>query len=64
MVKYNLANFLPVPQLVRRWKLGLLTPAASDALFCHNYSVRSIAAGPDEMLVSGDAGGEVAVWVV
>ncbi|KAK9815652.1 hypothetical protein WJX72_007443 [[Myrmecia] bisecta] len=51
-------------KLVRRWRLGMLTPPTSSALFCHHYSVRALAAGPYETLVSGDAGGEVALWKV
>lgn len=51
------------PQLVRRWNPALLEPAA-DPLYCHNNSVRALAAGPRQVVVSGDKGGEVAVWKV
>lgn len=50
-------------QLVRRWQSGLLVPAAPP-LFCHNHSVRALAAGGRDLLVSGDKGGELAVWKV
>lgn len=50
-------------QLVRRWEPTLLQPAAAP-LLCHHHSVRSLAAGSRELLVSGDKGGEVAVWRV
>ncbi|KAL4420306.1 hypothetical protein ABPG77_001396 [Micractinium sp. CCAP 211/92] len=50
-------------KLVRRWEPTLLQPAAPP-LLCHNHSVRSLAAGGHELLVSGDKGGEVAVWKV
>ncbi|EIE23228.1 WD40 repeat-like protein [Coccomyxa subellipsoidea C-169] len=49
-------------KLVRRWRLGSLNPAPSNALFCHNYSVRALAAGSTETLVSGDQSGEIAFW--
>lgn len=51
-------------QLVRRWKLGSLAPADADALFCHNYNVRSLSAGCNDILVSGDSSGEIAIWQV
>lgn len=51
-------------QLVRRWKLGSLVPADADALFCHNYNVRSLSAGKCDILVSGDSSGEIAIWQV
>ncbi|KAL3152801.1 WD repeat-containing protein 90 [Trebouxia sp. C0009 RCD-2024] len=51
-------------KLVRRWKLGSLAPADADALFCHNYNVRSLSAGRHDILVSGDSSGEVAIWKV
>ena len=50
-------------QLVRRWDPQLLLPAAGP-LLCHHHSVRTLAAGGRELLVSGDKGGEVAVWKV
>jgi hypothetical protein len=50
-------------QLVRRWAVDALVPAAA-ALYAHNHSVRALAAGPGGLLVSGDKGGEVAVWAV
>ena len=54
---------LPCLQLVRRWDPALLLPAAQP-LLCHNHSVRTLAAGKKELIVSGDKGGEVAVWKV
>ena len=51
-----------VLQLVRRWRLGTLSPPPNNALYCHNYSVRALAAGPTDTLVSGDQSGEVAFW--
>ena len=48
--------------MVRRWRLGSLNPAPNDALFCHNHSVRALAAGPVDTLVSGDQSGELAFW--
>ena len=53
----------PVPQLVRRWDPQLLVPAAGP-LLCHHHSVRTLAAGGRELLVSGDKNGEVALWKV
>lgn len=49
-------------QLIRRWATSLLQPAAPP-LHCHSHSVRALAAGR-EVVVSGDKGGEVAVWKV
>ncbi|CAL5222253.1 g4589 [Coccomyxa viridis] len=49
-------------KLVRRWRLGTLSPPPNNALYCHNYSVRALAAGPTDTLVSGDQSGEVAFW--
>lgn len=54
---------LPLPQLVRRWDPQLLLPAAGP-LLCHNHSVRTLAAGGRELLVSGDKNGELALWKV
>ena len=48
--------------MVRRWRLGSLNPAPNDALFCHSHSVRALAAGPVDTLVSGDQSGELAFW--
>ena len=50
-------------QLVRRWDPQLLVPAAGP-LLCHHHSVRTLAAGGRELLVSGDKNGEVALWKV
>lgn len=50
-------------KLVRRWWPEVLLEAASP-LYCHNQSVRALAAGTKELLVSADKGGEVAVWKV
>lgn len=50
-------------QLIRRWSPALLEPAAPP-LFCHNHPVRALAAGGKQLVVSGDKGGEVAVWKV
>jgi pleiotropic regulator 1 len=49
--------------LVRRWSPGLLTQAAGP-LYGHSHCVRALAAGPRELVVSGDKSGEVAVWKV
>lgn len=49
--------------LVRRWDPKLLTPAAAP-LQVHHASVRALAAGSKECLLSGDASGEVAVWLL
>lgn len=49
-------------KLIRRWSLADLTPG--EPLYCHNHSIRTLNAGKSELLVSGDAGGEVAVWTV
>lgn len=51
-------------KLVRRWQLGSLVPSESEALFCHNYNVRSLSAGQRDILVSGDSSGEIAIWQV
>ena len=51
-------------QLVRRWKLGVLSPAEGSAIYGHNYPVRALSAGPLETLLSADSSGEVAVWKV
>lgn len=50
-------------KLVRRWDPQLLVPAAGP-LLCHHHSVRTLAAGGRELLVSGDKNGEVALWKV
>jgi WD40 repeat protein len=47
--------------MVRRWHPGLLSEAAPP-LHAHHHPVGVVAAGPRGVLVSGDAGGEVAVW--
>jgi hypothetical protein len=56
------------PQLIRRWRAGVsgagLLSTAAPALYCHNYPVRTLAAGSTETLVSGDSNGEIAVWRV
>ncbi|KAG7674834.1 hypothetical protein KSW81_002345 [Nannochloris sp. 'desiccata'] len=49
--------------LVRRWMPGLLTEAAVP-LHAHNHSVCALGAGRKDLLVSGDNGGEIAVWKV
>lgn len=49
--------------LVRRWIPGLLQEANSP-LHAHNHSVGALGAGGNDLLVSGDNGGEVAVWKV
>jgi WD40 repeat protein len=48
---------------VRRWAPRSLL-AAAPPLLAHSHSVRALAAGPRELVVSGDKGGEVAVWKV
>jgi WD40 repeat protein len=47
--------------LVRRWDVVELSPA-SEPLHVHGSSVRVLAAGSKDCLLSGDASGEVAVW--
>ena len=49
--------------MVRRWIPGLLQQAAPP-LHAHNHSVGALAAGKNELLVSADNGGEVAMWKV
>ena len=60
----NLLQPLVFLQLIRRWDLGILSPAHGSAIYCHNYSVRAISAGSLETLVSADSSGEVAVWKI
>lgn len=48
--------------LVRRWDARLLT--AMGPLHCHNHSVRVMASGNKEVLLSGDKSGEIAVWKI
>ncbi len=48
---------------MRRWDPALLEPAAPP-LFAHNHSVRAVAAGGRDLVVSGDKAGELAVWKV
>lgn len=55
---------LSAVQFVRRWRLGSLMYSQENALFCHNYNVRSLSAGQHDLLVSGDSSGEIAVWQV
>jgi hypothetical protein len=49
--------------LVRRWDAALLSPVG-EPLAVHLAAVRTLAAGKREVLVSGDASGEVAVWTL
>jgi len=49
--------------LVRRWSPALLEQAAAP-LHAHSQSVRVLAAGSRSLLVSGDKGGELAVWEI
>jgi WD40 repeat protein len=49
--------------LVRRWDARLLSPAG-EPLAVHGAAVKALAVGDKEVLVSGDASGEVAVWLV
>jgi pleiotropic regulator 1 len=49
--------------LVRRWSLQLLAPVG-EPLAVHGGSVKALAAGDKECVVSGDATGELAVWLV
>jgi pleiotropic regulator 1 len=51
-------------KLVRRWHLGTLAIPEANALYGHNYAVRSLAAGKKDLLVSGDSAGELAIWQV
>jgi len=48
-------------KMVRRWSPALLHET-DTALHAHNHSVRSLCTGIHGLLVSGDQGGEVAVW--
>lgn len=50
-------------QLVRCWDARLLT-AVGEPLQVHNAAVKALAAGDTELLVSGDANGEIALWCV
>jgi len=47
--------------LIRRWEPLQLT-SSSAPLELHTSSVRVLAAGATDCLVSGDAAGELAVW--
>lgn len=48
--------------LIRRWDSRLLTEAMPP-LHCHTHSVRVLSSGQD-LLLSGDSGGEVAIWKI
>lgn len=50
-------------KLVRRWDARLLTPAGPP-LQLHSAAVKALAVGERDLLLSGDAAGEVAVWSV
>lgn len=47
-------------KLIRRWDTEVLE--AGEPLYCHNHSLRTLNAGKRDLLISGDSGGEVAVW--
>ncbi|WIA08698.1 hypothetical protein OEZ85_008123 [Tetradesmus obliquus] len=49
--------------LVRCWDARLMTPVG-EPLAVHGAAVKALAVGDSEVLVSGDASGEVAVWCV
>jgi hypothetical protein len=49
--------------LVRRWDVRLLSPVG-EPLTVHHSAVKALAMGDRELLVSGDASGEVAVWLL
>lgn len=53
-------------KLVRRWQSGVcpqgLMAEAAPPLYCHHAPVRTLAAGRNHTLVSGDKRGDVAVW--
>lgn len=49
--------------MVRRWSPGLLQEAAPP-LHAHNHSVCALAAGNNDLVVSADNGGEIAMWKV
>jgi WD40 repeat protein len=49
--------------LVRRWDARLLAPVGAP-LTVHHSAVKALAMGDRELLVSGDASGEVAVWLL
>lgn len=55
-------QLFPHTQLIRRWAVDDL--ASGESLYCHNHGLRTLNAGNGGLLVSGDAGGEVAVWRV
>eukprot|EP00879_Flechtneria_rotunda_P003538 GHRR01003772.1.p3 GENE.GHRR01003772.1~~GHRR01003772.1.p3 ORF type:complete len:108 (+),score=45.95 GHRR01003772.1:1219-1542(+) len=50
-------------KLVRRWDARLLV-SLGEPLQVHQAGVKALAVGQNELLVSGDAAGEVAVWTV
>lgn len=49
-------------KLIRRWNRTDLQQY--DPLYCHNHSIRTLNAGKTELLMAGDAGGEVSLWRV
>lgn len=49
-------------KLIRRWNRTDLEQY--DPLYCHNHSIRTLNAGKTELLMAGDAGGEVSLWRV
>lgn len=55
-------------KLVRRWHSGVkpegLLAEAAGPLYCHHAPVRTLAAGAEHTLVSGDKRGDVAIWRV
>lgn len=55
-------------KLVRRWRAGVspkgLLAEAAPPLYCHHAPVRTLSAGPNHTIVSGDKRGDVAVWRV
>jgi hypothetical protein len=49
--------------MVRRWDARLLAPVG-EPLSVHHGAVKALAVGDKEVMVSGDASGEVAVWLL
>ncbi len=47
-------------KLIRRWNTAVL--GQYEPLYCHNHKIRTLNAGKTELLMAGDAGGEVSLW--
>lgn len=50
-------------KMVRRWSPAVLEPTGPPLEF-HNAAIKALAAGDRECLVSGDANGDMAVWLI